>query len=278
MEVGAGVRSPAKGDAVVAVTRGGAFADVAVAPAAACFVLPPSIAASPANLQSAAGLAVAFGTADVALHHYGQMTKSDVVVITGAGGGVGTAAVQLAAAAGATVVAVARGEAKARILTSLGASAVVDPTGLDGDALRDAIRAAAGGPGGRPRSATILLDNVGGAVADSAARALGFAARFLVVGFASGRPPRDFKPGVLLVKNFQVTGIFWGAHMLHAPRVLAESMARLVSALADGTLTVPISHRLPLSAAGWAAAVAAMRGRDVVGKLLLVPGLEAAKL
>lgn len=270
LDVGPGVKHVKKGDAVVAVTRGGAFARVAVAPAAACFVLPPEIARSPAALQAAAGLAVAFGTADVALRVYGRLTKNDVVIVTGAGGGVGTAAVQLAAGAGATVIAVARGAAKAAALKALGATAVVDPTSLEGDALRAAIKAAAGG-----RSATILLDNVGGAVADGAARVLGWGGRFLVVGFASGRPP-SLKPGVLLVKQLQVTGIFWGSHMTHAPAVIAESMGRLVKALADGSLRVPVSHRVPLSEAGWQDAVRAMRGRDVVGKVLLVP--EASKL
>jgi sacsin len=259
------------GDRVVAVTRGGAFASHAAVPAAACVVLPPGVTGT--RLQDAAGLAVAFGTADVALTHYARLSKKDVVVVTGAGGGVGTAAVQLAAGAGATVIAVARGEDKAAALKRLGAAAVVDPSALAPDALPAALRAAAGG-----KPITILLDNVGGSVAEGCMRALGWGARILVVGFASGKPPRLPPPGVLLVKNQSVHGIFWGSHMQHAPRVLGGSLAKLVAALADGRLTVPVSHRLPLTAAGWGDAVAAMRGRSVVGKVLLVPGGGAAKL
>ena len=94
----------AVGDTVVAVSRGGAFAAEACVPAASCFRLPPSL--PHALLLDAAGLAVAAGTADVALRRYGRLSASDVVCVTGAGGGVGTAAVQVAAGAGAMVVAV----------------------------------------------------------------------------------------------------------------------------------------------------------------------------
>lgn len=267
-EVGAGVARFAVGDRVVAVARGGAFASEACVPASACFRLPPSL--PPSLLPDAAGLAVAAGTADVALRRYGRLTKNDVVCVTGAGGGVGTAAVQLAAAAGATVVAVARGAAKAAALKGLGAGAVVDPSTLAAApaALRDAVLAATGG-----KRVTILLDTVGGGTFDECFRAVAWGGRVLVVGFASGTIPRP-PLNLLLVKNVSVHGVFWGSHMEHAPRVVAESMARLVDAFASGALTVPVSHRLPLTA--WPAAVAAMAGRSVVGKVLLVPGAAGA--
>ena len=264
IEVGAGVTRIAVGDTVVAVSRGGAFAAAACVPAASCFRLPPSL--PHALLLDAAGLAVAAGTADVALRRYGRLSASDVVCVTGAGGGVGTAAVQVAAGAGAMVVAVARGEQKARVLRALGATAVVDPSTLPPTptALRDAILAATGN-----KKVTILLDSVGGAAFDGCFRAVAWGGRVVAVGFASGSIPRP-PLSLLLVKNISIHGVFWGSHMQHAPGVIEESMARLVAAFARGTLTVPVSHRLPL--ARWADAVAAMEGRAVVGKVLLVPG------
>ena len=65
-----------------------------------------------------------------------------------------------------------------------------------------------------------------------------------------------------------VPRVLGGPHATYARR--AGGQHGPPRGLADGTLTVPIYHRLPLSSAGWAAAVAVMRGRDVVGKLLLV--------
>ncbi len=48
------------------------------------------------------------------------------VLILGAAGGVGVAAVQISKVLGAKVVAVARGESKAKLLRDLGADAVID--------------------------------------------------------------------------------------------------------------------------------------------------------
>ena len=48
------------------------------------------------------------------------------MLILGAAGGVGVAAVQISKVLGAKVVAVARGESKAKLLKELGADAVID--------------------------------------------------------------------------------------------------------------------------------------------------------
>ena len=48
------------------------------------------------------------------------------VLVLGAAGGVGVAAVQISKVLGAKVVAVARGESKAKLLRDLGADAVID--------------------------------------------------------------------------------------------------------------------------------------------------------
>lgn len=48
------------------------------------------------------------------------------MLVLGAAGGVGVAAVQISKVLGAKVVAVARGESKAKLLKDLGADAVID--------------------------------------------------------------------------------------------------------------------------------------------------------
>ncbi len=58
--------------------------------------------------------------------HGDFMTAGQTVLILGAAGGVGVAAVQICKVLGAKVVAVARGESKAKLLTELGADAVID--------------------------------------------------------------------------------------------------------------------------------------------------------
>jgi len=58
--------------------------------------------------------------------HGDLITAGQTVLILGAAGGVGVAAVQICKVLGAKVVAVARGESKAKLLTELGADAVID--------------------------------------------------------------------------------------------------------------------------------------------------------
>ena len=53
-------------------------------------------------------------------------SAGQTVLILGAAGGVGVAAVQICKVLGAKVVAVARGESKAKLLRDLGADAVID--------------------------------------------------------------------------------------------------------------------------------------------------------
>ena len=123
-----GGAGPAVGAAVLAITPGGGFAEEAVVPAAACVALPPGT-----PLEEAAGLAVAYGTADLALAKAGVTPangRDHTILISGAAGGVGAAAVQLASAAGARVIALARGAVKAAALARLGAAAVLDPAAL----------------------------------------------------------------------------------------------------------------------------------------------------
>lgn len=74
---------------VLTIIDTGGFAQEAVAHESACVKLPQDI-----DLQQAAGLPVAFGTAYLALVHRARLRKGQTVLVLGAGGGVGTAAVQ----------------------------------------------------------------------------------------------------------------------------------------------------------------------------------------
>jgi NADPH2:quinone reductase len=85
------------------------------------------IAGKPLKLsfEEAAAIPLAGSTALAAVEAV-ALEPGDVVVIVGATGGVGTFAVQLAAQRGATVVATARPDEEATLLTSLGATETID--------------------------------------------------------------------------------------------------------------------------------------------------------
>src|SRR5690606_25018133 len=99
--VGEGVDRVAVGDRVMAQVEYGAFAEIATAPANACFRVPEAV-----SLRHAAGVGVAYQTAHFALHKRGGLKAGDRVMVTGASGSVGIAAIQLARAAGAHVTGV----------------------------------------------------------------------------------------------------------------------------------------------------------------------------
>ncbi|MGI5271692.1 NAD(P)-dependent alcohol dehydrogenase [Nonomuraea sp. CA-218870] len=87
---------------------------------------PSKLARKPANLSFTEAAAVPVSGV-TALQAVGQVTEGEKALIIGAGGGVGSFATQLAAAGGAHVTAVCS-TAKADLVRSLGAKAVIDYT------------------------------------------------------------------------------------------------------------------------------------------------------
>lgn len=285
----------APGTRVCGVAGNAAFAAEAVVPAAGVWRVPDALT----DLQAAAGIPVAFGTAELALRHRAELHAGQTLLVLGASGGVGAAAVQLGVLSGAAVVAVARGEDKCKFCREqLGAHAVVDTAALqvqeekggdsNGKALVAAIKAALAqavaakaGAGGQqqskhpnhPPTADVVFDNVGGDQFAAALRCCSWGAQLLAVGFASGAIPR-VPSNVLLVKNATLHGIFWGAHLSNpaagheGARVLREGVGRVLGLAAEGKLRVHTSARLPLARVG--EALALMAGRRVQGKVLLV--------
>lgn len=189
-------------------------------------------------------------------------THSSLVQVLGAAGGVGLAAVQLARVMGATVVAVARGPAKMEALRAAGADHAIDLAGRRPEALRALVAAAA--PGG----VDVVFDPVGGALFGEALRCARWGAHLLVIGFAAGVPP--VPANLALVKNLTVHGVYWGAHMRHAPAAFRASLEAVVALFASGDVAVHVSHRYSLEQAREAFSVLLNRG--AVGKLLLLPG------
>jgi NADPH:quinone reductase-like Zn-dependent oxidoreductase len=122
--VGRSVTRFAPGDEVFG-TGVGTFAEYTVA-------REDKLARRPANVsfEQAAAVPVSGSTALQALRDVGRVRAGQDVLVIGAGGGVGTFAVQLAKALGARVTGVCSA-AKAELVRSLGADAVVDYTRED---------------------------------------------------------------------------------------------------------------------------------------------------
>lgn len=254
LEVGEGVTEVAPGDRVAATMLFGAFAERVVCPAAAVFPLPDAV-----PFDVGAAVLVAYATTMHALVDRARLREGETLLVLGAAGGVGLAAVEIGKALGARVIAAASSPEKLELCRSRGADATIDYAHED---LRARTKVLA--PGG----VDVVYDPVGGDFTEAAIRSLGWEGRLLVVGFTTGTIPR-IPTNLVLLKNCQVMGVFWGAFTVREPARNREHIARLMAWIAEGRLRPHIDAALPLGRA--AEALGRLAAREARGKLVLVP-------
>jgi NADPH2:quinone reductase len=190
-EIGSKVSGFALGERVTGTAMFGAFAEQVVIGATALARIPDGI-----DARTAAAFGVAHRTAYHTLRSVARLESGSELVVLGAGGGVGLAAVQLGAALGAKVTAVASSAEKLDVAASYGATGLVNHRTSE---LRAALREVL------PEGADVVVDPVGGELAEPALRALRRGGRFVTVGYASGVIPR-IPLNLVLVKGIQVLG------------------------------------------------------------------------
>lgn len=253
--VGPGVDTVAVGDRVLASTGLGGFATHAVVPAGSLFAVPESL-----DGPRAATFTQSYCTALFALRERGGLAAGETVLVLGGGGGVGLATVDVAVALGANVIAAASSAAKRAAAVEAGAFAVIDTAGED---LKVRARELAGGSG-----VDVVLDPVGGQLAEPALRALGDGGRYLVIGFASGTIP-SLPLNQVLLRNRAVVGVDWGAWAMGHPDAQASLMTELLAMAGAGRLDPVAPATFGLG--GVAEALGSLTGRRAVGKVALVP-------
>ena len=251
-EVAHDVTSVRAGDRVFGSTLVGAFAEEAVVGASTLTVVPDGVDAA-----TAAAFGVAHRTAYHVLRSVAAVQPGEELVVLGAGGGVGLAAVQLGALLGARVTAVASSVEKLDAARAFGATTAIDHRAGD---LRDALRQAL------PEGSDVVVDPVGGGLAEPALRSLRWAGRFVTVGYASGTIPR-IPLNLVLLKGIHVLGFQMLSFATHQPDELARDERELLDLLAAGTAFPHIGARFPLSAA--AEALRYVADGRAVGKVVL---------
>ena len=255
MELGTGVSELSISQRVMAILHHGGFAEEAVTGADGVFPIPDAM-----SFEIAAGFAVVYGTAQMGLMLKARLMAGETVLVHGAAGGVGLAAVEVAKAAGCRVIATAGGAAKLAVAAEHGADAGIDYSTED---VRERTKQLTDGVG-----ADVVFDPVGGDVFDASLRATRQGGRILVVGFASGRVPQ-IPANILLVKNIQAIGFYWGAHRVLDPALMRQSFAALFDWFEAGKLHPHISETHDLAAAPQA--LAALVERRATGKVVLTP-------
>ena len=251
--VGAGVRGLRVGQRVMAVVNHGAFAEKAVARADDVVPLPDDM-----DYVTAAGFAIAYGTAHGGLRWRADLHAGEVLLVHGAGGGVGLTAVECGKALGATVIATARGDAKLDVAREHGADHVLDSDAPD---LKERIRELTA-----DRGVDVAYDPVGGAMFDLSLRCIAWEGRIVIIGFASGTVPQ-IPANVLLVKNATVMGFYWGSYRKHDPERLRDGFSELFDWYRQGRIRPHVSETLPLERA--ADAIRLLTERKSIGKVVL---------
>jgi NADPH2:quinone reductase len=244
MATGEGITLPADTRVIVGA-RSGAFAQHITVPAS-------QIRPVPAGLTDAEAAAFTVGalTAWVGLVERGRLTAGEQLLVTGAGGGMGLAAVALAKALGATVTAIASSPARLDAARAAGADRLV---AIDRTA-----------PAIDIGDIDLVFDPVGGPLAMPAIRTLRRGGRYLIIGFAGGRPP-PLPLNRALLKEIEIIGVRAGEQGRQDPAAGRRHIAAIDAHAA--ALRPHIGLSVPL--AQGADAFAAMAAGTLVGKAIL---------
>ncbi len=251
--LGPGVSSPAEGTRVVTTCQGG-YAEYAIAQANMVIPIPPGI-----EFVHAAALPVQGITAYQLLRESAHLQPGESVLVHAAAGGVGTLAVQLAKLMGAgTVIGTASNADKLDLIRRLGADAAINYTEQN---WVEQVKNATGDKG-----VDIILEMVGGRIAEQNLQCLAPFGRMVVYGAASGQIAQ-FSGIQLMYKNQAIIG-YWLASQLRRPERIAQAAMELMQYLANGKLEIVVGQTFPLAEA--AEAHRAIAERKTKGKVVLL--------
>jgi NADPH2:quinone reductase len=241
------------GDAVIAATWVGGYAEEAVAEANRTFKIPEGL-----DFVKAAGLLTVYGTSYHALVDRANVQVGETLLVLGAAGGVGLAAVDIGKALGAKVIACASTDEKLAVCKQYGADETINYTTED---LKERVKQLTGGKG-----VDVIYDPVGGSFTEQAFRTIGWGGRHLIVGFAIGEIPA-LNMNLPLLKSASIVGVFWGSYTSSQPQKFQEGLQHLLKMFENGTLKAHIHGTFPLEKAQEAMRLVA--NRQVIGKVIL---------
>jgi len=233
----------------------GGMAEFVAASETVVFPIPESLPST-----KAAALLIAYQTGHFGLHRRAGLTDGETLLVHAGAGGVGSAAIQLGKAAGARVIATAGGPEKVAVLERLGVDVAIDYLAQD---FVDVVKEVTGG-----RGADVVYDPVGGDTFDRSRRCVAWEGRLLVIGFAGGRIP-EVPANHVLLKNYSVVGLHWGAYFRNDPELVHRTHALLMKLFEQGAIDPLIHSELPLEEAP--AALERLGSRGTWGRVVLRP-------
>jgi NADPH2:quinone reductase len=252
--VGPGVTSPSIGTRVVAFGDG-AYAEYALAQAATAIPIPDAL-----DFTHAAAFPVQGITAYQLLLESARLRAGESVLVHAAAGGVGTLAIQLAKLLGAgTVIGTASSASKLELVRRLGADAGIN---YGEENWVEQVKKETGG-----RGADVVLEMVGGEVANKNLQCLAHFGRMVIYGAASNQIAQ-FSGVQLMYKNQAVIGYWLTAWIQQRPESIARAAAQLMQYIAGGKLEIIVGQTFPLTEV--VAAHQAIAARKTTGKVVLL--------
>jgi NADPH2:quinone reductase len=250
--VGEGVGTGRIGERVVCLCGLNGFAEKVAAPADRALPIPDGM-----DFNTAGGLMLVYGTSLHALQNKARLRAGETLLVLGAAGGVGLAAVELGRAIGARVVAAASTDEKLALAKAHGAELGINYATAE---LKSELKRLV------PTGVDVVYDPVGGPLTEQAVRGMGWGGRLLVVGFANGEIPK-LPLNLLLLKEGEAIGVFWGAWTQRDPAGHAANVARLMQLFTEGKIRPHIGGAFPLGQAK--EAIDAVMSRRAHGKIVI---------
>ena len=182
----------ATGDAVMALTHGGGYAEYCVVDERHCLPLP-------AALSPVEGAAVpeTFFTVWYNVFMRGGLAEGETLLVHGGSSGIGTTAIQLAKAFGCEVLTTAGSDEKCRFCETLGADKAINYRTEDWQAVVAAYT--------EGRGVDVLLDMVAGPYMQKNLDSMARDGRYVIIAFLQG-PTAELNMRVVLGRRLTITG------------------------------------------------------------------------
>jgi len=231
---------------LLGVQRDGGFAERVAVPALALVRLPAQV-----GFAVSAALTLAGSTAMHMLTQRASVRPGDWVLVIGGASGVGSAAIQIALQLGARVITTGSTEAKRQFGLGLGAGHAVDSSKPD---WASKVRELTG-----KRGVDLVVEHVGGDVLLQCFTCLARGGTIVTCGATAGREV-SLKLWSFFVKEQKLVGSYGRSR---------KDMQAILEWAAQGKIKPAIAQVFPL--AQTASAFAALRQRQVMGKVLVEP-------
>ncbi|TVR07797.1 MAG: NAD(P)H-quinone oxidoreductase [Salinarimonadaceae bacterium] len=251
---GAGAEDFAFGDAVMALTPGGGYAEYAIVAQDNALPIPDGL-----TMVEAAAIPETYFTVWTNVFDRGGLKAGETLLVHGGSSGIGTTAIQLAKAFGATVFVTAGSEEKCEACRRLGADLAINYREAD---FVSAVKEATGKAG-----VDLILDMVGGDYISRNYDAAAQDGRIVQIAFMKGgKVEVDFRK--LMMKRLTHTGSTLRPRSVAQKAEIARSLRAMVSPLlAQGRCKPVIDSVFPLGDA--ARAHERMDSSAHVGKIVL---------